>query len=118
MGKIQLPNGTIKNDERRNGRLRLSFGDWVKIISIAMSLILGGAYLKWTVNANCEEIKKIKEEDKQDDSERRELQKDVAVLKQDVQNIKETVQRIERKQERVQTEQSQLLNQILIAIKK
>lgn len=50
MGSVKLGNEVIP-DRRSNGaRIKLDLGDWWKIISCILVLIIGGAKMQWTVN--------------------------------------------------------------------
>ena len=50
MGSVKLGDETI-SDRRRNGsRLKLDTGDWIKIVSVVIVVILGFGNIQWTVN--------------------------------------------------------------------
>ena len=83
MPLIGLPDGTTKEDERKNGtKLKLSNGDWIRLIVIAVTFIAsavgGWTYLKAKVSYNGIALAEQKEKNKDQDS-RLEVNKDNAL---------------------------------------
>jgi len=56
MGLIKLDDKTFP-DRRTNGaRIKLDWGDWIKVASVIVILILAGGKIQWTVNNHSEAI--------------------------------------------------------------
>ena len=62
MGLIKV-NGEIIKDRRVNGaRIKLDTGDWIKVASVLIALILLFGKMQWTVAENSKETEKQKEQ--------------------------------------------------------
>ena len=90
MGKIKLANGDVIPDRRINGsRIKLDLGDWLKIISMIVVVILGIGNIKWTVNNHSQLLVAYG----QDIKENGQLGRD---NRKDIENLKTTIERIDR----------------------
>lgn len=88
MGNIMFDGKTFVDRRSKNGRLRLDTGDWIRIVSIAIVVILGWGNVKWDVEAQSKVLNKHEEQIK--------TTSDMALAtKTDVVNIKERVERID-----------------------
>ena len=96
MAKITLPNGQVKDDQRKigNGRLKLAVGDWIKIILVIISFVWGYAILTATVNNNSKVLANQDKEINETTIRSRTNETNIIGLKEDVKEIKQDVKSI------------------------
>ena len=88
MGFIKLDDGTIKEDQRKNGaRIKLDLGDWIKIVSVVVVVILGFGNIKWTVNQHSQVLAETIQTVKINTGIIRDNCKDIEYLKQSFNKI-------------------------------
>jgi hypothetical protein len=118
MKGLFMPREIITNDykgeDRRNGgKLKISVGDYIKILTVTMSLIVGGTtgwvILKNQVNVNAEDIAEASIEIKSEKILNQKQNEDIIILQRDVQYIKDDVRDIKI----MQKEENEKLNKIL-----
>ena len=89
MGLIKLSNGDVVKDRRINGsRIKLDLGDWLKIISMIVVVILGIGNIKWTVNNHSQLLVAYGNDIKENGQLTRDNSKDI-------ENIKTMIERID-----------------------
>ena len=56
MGHIKLDNEIIPERRQGNGRIKLDTGDWVKIATVIIALILTGGKMNWDIGEHSKVI--------------------------------------------------------------
>ena len=98
MGLIKLSNGDVVKDRRINGsRIKLDLGDWLKIISMIVVVILGIGNIKWTVNNHSQLLASYGEEIKENGQITRDNRKDIENLKTTIERIDKNVRELLKK---------------------
>jgi gas vesicle protein len=62
MGKVKVGDEVI-DDRRHNGaRIKLDTGDWLKVATVVIAIIITGGRIQMSVANNCKDIEKHKEQ--------------------------------------------------------
>ena len=95
MGLVKLENNEVIPDRRKNGaRIKLDIGDWIKIMSVVVVVILGVGNIKWTVNNHSEVLAEQVKTIKTNTELIRDNCKDIEYLKQSFEKIDKKLDKI------------------------
>jgi type VI protein secretion system component VasK len=93
MGNIKTEEG-ITPDRRKSARIKLDLGDWLKIATVIIALILTGGKMQWTINNNSEALAEQKKEIKETSKLANDNRKDITSMYENVREIKQDVKEL------------------------
>ena len=94
MGLIKMGDKVFQDRRNGNGRLKLDLGDWLKVASLIVILILTGGKVQWIVNNHSEAIAEQKAQIKVNTERLNKTETDIANIKENLIYIRSKVDTI------------------------
>jgi len=94
MGLVKTEKGIIEERRKTNGRIKLDLGDWIKIATVIIALILTGGKMQFTLNNHSEILAKQDKELKDTVKMTNDNRKDIEGIKDTLCEIKKDVKEL------------------------